>query len=810
MKRSSRLILLLVLALFVIEFYVFQRRKPIPRFRLRSKEFSESIQDGYKRLFVSSTPIPHIDKVGQQIRHWKELRKSKLEVEEYQVMLDVTDKALFSWISPMYKRTEDLKMSFEGDGIVICVNDKYASMALATLRSIREVLHSTLPFEVFYMGDEDLSSINRDLFKLIPDTKVIDIDKVFALAEIKVWGWAVKSFALLASSFRNAMLIDADITFFYKPEEFFRGPLFQDHRALFFQDRTIKVTDQQYYYDAREFIDSLVPMNESIRMKSNRLYHGLSSHQQESGVVLIDKVDRFEGLLAVCLLNSGKTRTEAYKHMYGDKETFWIGFEMVNQDYAFNPKAPGAVGVADPKSKNEVCSIQLIHVDALSRPAWINGGLLKNKFFDDTTLVELNEFLIEPGTWRFISGNAGCLRGHQKPTLLTDMERDTMAKSLVIFSQEKEKIIPHKLPVQISPWSYRTKACDDSTDLSQFKTWVADKEEIWKTTNDYSIEGYRRELNQHIKNYVDPIITSRGRGIIYSCHPRLVDITIISIKFLRHFGCTLDVEVWHLDELRSEDIAKLEKFENVKVMNLADVRTIHVERDVDGKIYQLKTAALFHSHFDEILFLDSDNVAARDPTFLFDSPAYRETGAIFWKDFWYLYSSHSRKTRQDNPIWRILGLQCVDEFEQESGQMVINKSAPGVLKALSVAYFMQERSSFYFKLIAGDKDTFRLSWRLFNLPFHMVRPHISALGPALTRKVFCGHSMVQYAPYWGESEFGSPPLGYSDPTEPEVLFVHSNGLKYSPYLFDSVVIHESNNRLLRYCSITIVQSLWMQ
>lgn len=60
--------------------------------------------------------------------------------------------------------------------------------------------------------------------------------------------------------------------------------------------------------------------------------------------------------------------------------------------------------------------------------------------------------------------------------------------------------------------------------------------------------------------------------------------------------------------------------------------------------------------------MDSDNTALADPSFLFDSPALVETGAIFWKDFW--------KTHPKNPIWDILGLDCVDEFEQESGQVL--------------------------------------------------------------------------------------------------------------------------------------------
>ncbi len=46
--------------------------------------------------------------------------------------------------------------------------------------------------------------------------------------------------------------------------------------------------------------------------------------------------------------------------------------------------------------------------------------------------------------------------------------------------------------------------------------------------------------------------------------------------------------------------------------------------------------APFHGKvsFAQILFLDSDNIAVRNPTPLFDSPAYQKTGALLWPDYW--------------------------------------------------------------------------------------------------------------------------------------------------------------------------------
>jgi hypothetical protein len=50
--------------------------------------------------------------------------------------------------------------------------------------------------------------------------------------------------------------------------------------------------------------------------------------------------------------------------------------------------------------------------------------------------------------------------------------------------------------------------------------------------------------------------------------------------------------------------------------------------------FQIKAAAVINSSFKEILYLDSDNLPATDPSFLFETEEYKSTGALFWPDFW--------------------------------------------------------------------------------------------------------------------------------------------------------------------------------
>lgn len=208
------------------------------------------------------------------------------------------------------------------------------------------------------------------------------------------------------------------------------------------------------------------------------------------------------------------------------------------------------------------------------------------------------------------------------------------------------------------------------------------------------------------------------------------------------------------------------RIQNVQVKNLIDFRD---KVSSSGyALYVMKGAAIIYSSFEEIIYLDVDNIALKDPTNLFDTPAYKETGAIFWKDLW--------KTRMDNPIYKVLGLECVDEYQQESGQMVVNKGLPNVFKALQLAFYMQEHSKFYFQFLQGDKDTFRFAWRVLKQPYHMVRPFMGIIGNIQDEK-FCGVGMVQFAPHWGKEFYGPFPKGYTEDPEIQPLFLHKNFFK---------------------------------
>ncbi|KAF9207897.1 hypothetical protein BGZ59_010907 [Podila verticillata] len=150
------------------------------------------------------------------------------------------DTAMLDTVAGFNIMTELLKEdymfeSYSGIGYVLCAGDGQLSYLVTSIQSIREVFKSNMPIQVFYAGDQDLSPSRQEYIrKITGNIEVIDITLIFDNGYLQLQGWAIKSFALLASKFENAMVIDAD-----DPSELFDGPAFKEVGALFFYDRTL-------------------------------------------------------------------------------------------------------------------------------------------------------------------------------------------------------------------------------------------------------------------------------------------------------------------------------------------------------------------------------------------------------------------------------------------------------------------------------------------------------------------------------------------------------------------------------------------
>uniref|UniRef100_M4BVB4 RxLR effector candidate protein n=1 Tax=Hyaloperonospora arabidopsidis (strain Emoy2) TaxID=559515 RepID=M4BVB4_HYAAE len=288
-------------------------------------------------------------------------------------------------------------------------------------------------------------------------------------------------------------------------------------------------------------------------------------------------------------------------------------------------------------------------------------------------------------------------------------------------------------------------------------------QEVFRTTNQLSNtpipigdDGVKNEDVGHLE-------LSYDRGIVVVVYEKLLLGAYVSVRSLRALGCTLPIEMWY----KTSEMDGNHPLVRLMVEGLGVY--LRVIDDPRATTFYTKLYALYYSAFDQVLLLDADNFAVRDPSYLFDTPEFINTGAIFWPDYWRpgntIFNIHANSF-----VWEFFGLEYADVFEQESGQVMINRRTH--LKALNVLMyygFSMPRAFEHMRLVWGDKDLFRFAWLKTKSSFYMSsRPPGSAGTKHTEYDLFCGVTMVQH-----------DPMG-------EILFLHRNTEKLT----------YANNRIL--------------
>ena len=207
----------------------------------------------------------------------------------------------------------------------------------------------------------------------------------------------------------------------------------------------------------------------------------------------------------------------------------------------------------------------------------------------------------------------------------------------------------------------------------------------------------------------------------------------VTVRMLRRLGCRLPVELWHLGpEEMTPEMQRLAALLGLKCVDAHEVRKEHPVRTLHG--WELKCYAILHSRFREVLLMDADNVPAVNPRYLFDTPEYKETGAVFWPDI--------GSMGPEKEIWKITGVPYDGKRDFESGQILVDKRR--CWKALQLAMHYNEHSDFYYQYIYGDKDTFRFAFLKTGTPFAMPERGIDFLDGTLCQHDFEGRRVFQH------------------------------------------------------------------
>ena len=226
----------------------------------------------------------------------------------------------------------------------------------------------------------------------------------------------------------------------------------------------------------------------------------------------------------------------------------------------------------------------------------------------------------------------------------------------------------------------------------------------------------------------------KGRGIVIcGGGEKYLPSAWVCIHILRELNCVLPIELWQLfqGEVQPEVQRALAQI-NVRCVDASTVRQQHPARFIGG--WELKPYAILHSRFEEVLYLDADNMPVLEPTFLFDAPQFARYGAVFWPDY--------GRLAPDRSIWRICGVEYRDEPEFESGQILLNKRR--CWKALQLALHLNEHSDFYYHHVHGDKELFHMAWRMLQQEFAMPAHPICSLPSTMCQHDFDGRRLFQH------------------------------------------------------------------
>jgi hypothetical protein len=143
-----------------------------------------------------------------------------------------------------------------------------------------------------------------------------------------------KTFALLASTFRYAMLMNPDTSLMQSPTTLLDSKKFSESGILFWHGRTathhlllLVLVREWHQSKSVDFVKSLLTDPEIY--SSLKFINGVSSHEQDAGLLLIDKTKHLTGIMAACkLLDSERIRSAVLEQNISEDEIFWLGLAI--------------------------------------------------------------------------------------------------------------------------------------------------------------------------------------------------------------------------------------------------------------------------------------------------------------------------------------------------------------------------------------------------------------------------------------------------------------------------------------------------
>lgn len=257
-------------------------------------------------------------------------------------------------------RGADFDVSVSRDqGIVLCLHNEALALGVSLLRELRCLGNNEL-VQIYHCFSHELSQASKEtLFSVDNRIEIVDVcsDLVQSGAmkvEIahKFSNWWIKPLALHHTDLTHVILLDADDLLLKDPATIRLSQGYVNTGTLFFYDRVVKCSlylnkrvpgrpPTTYIkhiladFDYTGFNITGGKPNPSQRIQDSLIYQGKTCHEQDSSMVAIDKSRAGKALDVLWwLITRERFR---FEFSWGDKESFWLAYELAQLPYAFSP-----------------------------------------------------------------------------------------------------------------------------------------------------------------------------------------------------------------------------------------------------------------------------------------------------------------------------------------------------------------------------------------------------------------------------------------------------------------------------------------
>jgi len=216
----------------------------------------------------------------------------------------------------------------------------------------------------------------------------------------------------------------------------------------------------------------------------------------------------------------------------------------------------------------------------------------------------------------------------------------------------------------------------------------------------------------------------RGQGIVL-CAGGLSHLSnaYVCMKFLREFT-QLPIELFFAGAEEMPSAVRTALSEEFAPISLRDITTIDFAAICPSLSikhfcgWQIKPYALLCSSFEEVFYIDADNIPLQPPQELFSTPEFLSAGALFWPDLKTTKSTGETLFR----TFGVIQARLKGDVEFESGQILVDKRRcwKALLTVCLANSDREDFRGFCYRHTLGDKDTFRLAFEFTQTPYHKV------------------------------------------------------------------------------------------